>query len=151
MTKAHLLNRHSASAASAATALDADANTNAASTVTAAPRIFGIAGRSGSGKTTLIETMLPLLAARGLRGEEEPSLQAQVARLAPADYQAVHDVFRELHIGPYAGTAPMTLGDVVRKYWAFGVAGPGRESGVARTGGSAGRPPLYVNALLPLK
>lgn len=71
--------------------------------------------------------------------------------MVPADYQAVHDVFRELHIGPYAGTAPMTLGDVVRKYWAFGVAGPGRKSGVARTGGSAGRPPLYVNALLPLK
>jgi len=29
--------------------------------------VFGIAGRSGSGKTTLIESMLPLLAARGLR------------------------------------------------------------------------------------
>ncbi len=41
----------------------------------------------------------------------------------PADYQMVHDAFRELHIGPYADMAPTSLGDVMQKYWLMGVAG----------------------------
>lgn len=41
----------------------------------------------------------------------------------PADYQVVHDAFRELHIGPYADMAGTTLGDILQKYWTTGVAG----------------------------
>lgn len=39
----------------------------------------------------------------------------------PADYQVVHDVFRELEIGPYAHLRPTPLGSLVRKYWPFGM------------------------------
>ncbi len=35
----------------------------------------------------------------------------------PLTYQPVHDLFRELEIGPYARTDGFTLADVVRRYW----------------------------------
>lgn len=41
----------------------------------------------------------------------------------PADYQVIHDAFRELHIGPYANMAPTSLGEVLQRYWLTGVAG----------------------------
>lgn len=39
----------------------------------------------------------------------------------PADYQVVHDVFRELKIGPYAYLRGTSLGGLVRQYWPFGM------------------------------
>ncbi|WP_218953233.1 sensor histidine kinase [Parapusillimonas granuli] len=39
----------------------------------------------------------------------------------PADYQVVHDVFRELQIGPYAYLRGTTLSGLVRQYWQFGM------------------------------
>lgn len=39
----------------------------------------------------------------------------------PADYQVVHDVFRELQIGPYAYLQTTSLRDLIRKYWPFGM------------------------------
>lgn len=39
----------------------------------------------------------------------------------PADYQSVHEVFRELRIGPYASLQPTTLADFVRRHWQLGV------------------------------
>ncbi|WP_083200288.1 sensor histidine kinase [Thauera phenolivorans] len=35
----------------------------------------------------------------------------------PADYQAVHELFRELHIGPYVELAPPTLMALAERYW----------------------------------
>jgi len=39
----------------------------------------------------------------------------------PADYQIVHDTFRELQIGPYAYLRSTGLGRLVREYWPFGM------------------------------
>lgn len=39
----------------------------------------------------------------------------------PADYQVVHEVFRELGIGPYADLRGTALGTLVRDYWPFGM------------------------------
>lgn len=39
----------------------------------------------------------------------------------PADYQVVHDVFRELQIGPYAYLRRTSLSGLVREYWPFGM------------------------------
>ena len=39
----------------------------------------------------------------------------------PADYQVVHDVFRELQIGPYAYLRSNTLRGLVQEYWPFGM------------------------------
>lgn len=35
----------------------------------------------------------------------------------PADYQSVHELFRELHIGPYAYLRPPTLMSLAERYW----------------------------------
>lgn len=35
----------------------------------------------------------------------------------PVDYQSVHDMFRTLHIGPYAYLQPPTLTEVALRYW----------------------------------
>lgn len=35
----------------------------------------------------------------------------------PADYQSVHELFRELHIGPYVELAPPTLMALAERYW----------------------------------
>ncbi|NLC35725.1 MAG: sensor histidine kinase, partial [Alcaligenaceae bacterium] len=37
----------------------------------------------------------------------------------PADYQIVHDTFRELQIGPYAYLRSTPLGKLVREYWPY--------------------------------
>jgi len=39
----------------------------------------------------------------------------------PVDYQTVHDLFRELHIGPYEWMNHTTLQDVWEKHWHWGV------------------------------
>jgi len=41
----------------------------------------------------------------------------------PADYQVVHDVFRELQIGPYEYLRRTALGNLIREYWPFGMLG----------------------------
>ncbi|HEY9164286.1 MAG TPA: PhnD/SsuA/transferrin family substrate-binding protein, partial [Magnetovibrio sp.] len=35
----------------------------------------------------------------------------------PLDYQPVHDLFRELHIGPYGAPVNIRLSDLVEQYW----------------------------------
>jgi two-component system sensor histidine kinase TtrS len=35
----------------------------------------------------------------------------------PLDYQRVHDLFRDLHIGPYKHFGELTLGGIVKRYW----------------------------------
>jgi two-component system sensor histidine kinase TtrS len=35
----------------------------------------------------------------------------------PLDYQPVHELFRELRIGPYAYLGEMTLGGILQRYW----------------------------------
>jgi len=39
----------------------------------------------------------------------------------PADYQVVHDVFRELQIGPYAYLRSKTWRGLIQEYWPFGM------------------------------
>ncbi|PKM42911.1 MAG: hypothetical protein CVV05_16345 [Gammaproteobacteria bacterium HGW-Gammaproteobacteria-1] len=41
----------------------------------------------------------------------------------PADYQPVHDLLRELHLGPYADLGKVRLEDVLRQYWYWLLAG----------------------------
>jgi two-component system, LuxR family, sensor histidine kinase TtrS len=49
------------------------------------------------------------------------SVVAQASQSAgwtvPLDYTAVHDLFKELHIGPYEGLGSVTLIDIIRRYW----------------------------------
>ncbi len=40
----------------------------------------------------------------------------------PLDYQLVHDLFKELNLGPYASLGKITLGVVWRKYWYWVIA-----------------------------
>jgi two-component system sensor histidine kinase TtrS len=35
----------------------------------------------------------------------------------PSEYQPVHNLFRELHIGPYAQLGEVTVGAILREYW----------------------------------
>jgi len=44
-----------------------------------------------------------------------------VSWTVPADYQVVHDVFRELKIGPYEYLRQTPLRSIIDKYWPFGV------------------------------
>lgn len=39
----------------------------------------------------------------------------------PLDYQPVHDLFRELHIGPYGAPVNIRLSDLVDQYWHWAV------------------------------
>jgi len=41
----------------------------------------------------------------------------------PLDYQPVHELFKELQIGPYARLGKVDLGDLVRNYWYWFVLG----------------------------
>ena len=51
--------------------------------------------------------------------EEHPATRAgdYAGWTVPLNYQPVHDLFRQLEIGPYARPARFTLLDAVRRYW----------------------------------
>lgn len=51
-------------------------------------------------------------------------MQAENLWTVPVDYQPVHDLLRELRIGPYARTGPVNLREFVRDYrdWLIGIA-----------------------------
>lgn len=44
---------------------------------------------------------------------------AGYAWTVPADYQTVHELFRDLHVGPYAYLRETTLQALARRYWPF--------------------------------
>lgn len=48
-----------------------------------------------------------------------PASPAGYAWTVPADYQAVHELFRDLQIGPYAYLRETTLQALARRYWPF--------------------------------
>jgi two-component system sensor histidine kinase TtrS len=48
-----------------------------------------------------------------------PPTAQGVAWTVPADYQVVHDLYRELRTGPYAYLRATTLQDLARRYWPF--------------------------------
>lgn len=48
-----------------------------------------------------------------------PGSATGYAWTVPADYQAVHDLFRDLQIGPYAYLHGTTLQALARRYWPF--------------------------------
>lgn len=49
------------------------------------------------------------------------SLAAKASRVAgwtiPVDYQPVHEMMRELRVGPYAGLGEMTMQQLISRYW----------------------------------
>lgn len=51
--------------------------------------------------------------------EDHPAARAgdYAGWTVPLNYQPVHDLFRELGIGPYALTSRITLADVMQRYW----------------------------------
>lgn len=52
-------------------------------------------------------------------GGEHPAAQSggYAGWTVPLDYQPVHDLFRELHIGPYGAPVNIRLSDLVDQYW----------------------------------
>ncbi|MFZ3042561.1 MAG: PhnD/SsuA/transferrin family substrate-binding protein [Thiobacillus sp.] len=48
-----------------------------------------------------------------------PASSTGYAWTVPADYQAVHELFRDLRIGPYAYLRETTLQALARRYWPF--------------------------------
>lgn len=83
---------------------------------------------------TISTRLYPNWPMAGLQGTPPPMARAVAIALlqmdaetygmswaVPADYQIVHDVFRELQIGPYAYLRSTALGSLVREYWPFGM------------------------------
>jgi two-component system, LuxR family, sensor histidine kinase TtrS len=54
-----------------------------------------------------------------------PEGQGRVSWVVPADYQPVHDLYRELRVGPYASLRQLTPGGLARRYWPWLVAASG--------------------------
>jgi two-component system sensor histidine kinase TtrS len=54
-----------------------------------------------------------------------PEGQGRVSWAVPADYQTVHDLYRELRVGPYASLRQLTPAGLARRYWPWLVAASG--------------------------
>lgn len=54
-----------------------------------------------------------------------PDGQGRVSWVVPADYQPVHDLYRELRVGPYAALRQLTPAGLARRYWPWLVAASG--------------------------
>jgi two-component system sensor histidine kinase TtrS len=46
-----------------------------------------------------------------------PETEGSPSWSVPADYQPVHELFQELHVGPYADLGTMTPEDLARRFW----------------------------------
>lgn len=66
---------------------------------------------------TLRHTSPQIAKAVAIRLLDMPRSDAGVAWSVPADYQSVHDLFRELRIGPYAYLREPHLMQLVERYW----------------------------------
>ncbi|MDP2266753.1 MAG: PhnD/SsuA/transferrin family substrate-binding protein, partial [Thiobacillus sp.] len=68
---------------------------------------------------TLRHTDLQLAKAVATALLSMPASPTGYAWTVPADYQAVHELFRDLQIGPYAYLRETTLQALARRYWPF--------------------------------
>jgi two-component system, LuxR family, sensor histidine kinase TtrS len=54
-----------------------------------------------------------------------PEGQRRVSWVVPADYQPVHELYRELRVGPYASLRQLTPAGLARRYWPWLLAASG--------------------------
>jgi two-component system, LuxR family, sensor histidine kinase TtrS len=54
-----------------------------------------------------------------------PEGEGRVSWVVPADYQPVHDLYRELRVGPYASLRQLTPSGLARRYWPWLLAASG--------------------------
>ena len=50
--------------------------------------------------------------------ESEAAISSEIMGWTiPVDYQPVHEMMRELHVGPYAGLGELTWANLIKRYW----------------------------------